>query len=525
LGESARDDRDARILELQRELEEVRTRLDETEALARVGSWEWQLPEFQAATWSAELLRIFGRDPAGPPPSIDELISAVHPDDRSGFQELVARIRQTRGPFQYGYRIIDADGEVHHLQARGRTVTDAEGRPTRAYGTTQDISELKRSEEQLEQAQRLEALGQLAGGVAHDFNNLLSVMLNTTEILVEEVDDAEALVALREIEQAGRSAADLTRRLLVFSRREAPELAPVNLVAAVREAEALLVRTIGENIDLTIDVPSRLPPVMLGTGQAEQVLVNLAVNARDAMPNGGTIAISVRELDIDPATSVPVPNLPPGAPHVVLSVADEGVGMSKAVARQAFDPFFTTKPRDKGTGLGLATVYGLATQAGGLVELESEPGNGTAVHIYLPVADLGGGVDLETGKSLPRYGAGRTVLVVDNEKAVLAIVCRMLERHGYKTLAALSGSDAEHELVAAKGNVDLLLTDLQMPGMSGGELVRRLRARHPDLKAIYMSGFASEAAASPGEWDMGRLEKPFTAPQLLRAVGDALEGG
>jgi two-component system, cell cycle sensor histidine kinase and response regulator CckA len=521
MGETRRDDAEAPIGDLERRLEESERRLEEIQALAHVGTWEWELPALRS-TWSEETLRIFGRRPGDAHPSMDELIAAVHPDDREGFQEFVARARQNAGPFQYRYRMVDAGGEIHHLHARGRTEADAEGSPVRAYGTTQDVSELKRSEAQLEQAQRLESIGQLAGGVAHDFNNLLSVILNYTECLLTEVEDRQTLASLAEIERAAANAAELTRRLLLFSRRDKSELQAVDLVAALREAEALLRRTIGEHVELRVDAPGGLPAVRLGAGEAEQVLVNLVVNARDAMPEGGIVAVGVAELNIGPSKRDPVRNMPPG-PYLELTVTDEGVGMSDAVAAQAFDPFFTTKPRGKGTGLGLATVYGIVSQAGGSVEIESELGRGTTVRVYLPVAPEFDSVKSALPEQPLAAGEDRTVLVVDNEEAVGTIVSHMLRKHGYRVQTASSGTEAESILTAEDRDVDLLLTDLLMPGMSGRELVGRLRALRPDLPAIYMSGYGDDATPlDPPQEGIRMLQKPFTGKQLLRAVGDAL---
>lgn len=519
----AGDDRTMQIEELQRRLKESIWRLEETQALARVGSWEWDIPPVQS-TWSKEMLRIFGRDPAGPPPTLDELIAAVHPDDRAGFQELVARVRQTPGRFQHSYRIIAADGEVHHLQAIGRTVLDAAGQPMRAFGTTQDITELRRSEMQLERAQRLEAVGQLAGGIAHDFNNLLSVILNHTECLIDEAGEDEAMPGLREIERAALTAADLTRHLLLFSRRETTDLRPIDLATALRDAEALLRPTIGEQIEISVEASAGLPPVSLGVGQAEQVLINLAVNARDAMAEGGRIAISVRELDLGAANDDLVSNLPPGVPHLVLSVADEGIGMSAETVAQAFDPFFTTKPRDKGTGLGLATVHRIVSQAGGQVEIKSEPDEGTVVNIYLPVA-AAGKEEPKPKRALPAPARGRTVLVVDNEEAVRTVICHMLKRHGYRALHAAGGEEAE-AILAGGTDVDLLLTDVVMPGMSGLELGGRLQSQNPSLRTIYMSGFAAGGSSEQAvDASATFLEKPFTGAQLIAAVGEILAGG
>jgi signal transduction histidine kinase/CheY-like chemotaxis protein len=511
------------MTELERRLEESARRLEETQALARVGSWEWELPMLRA-TWSKEMLRIFGRDPDGPPPEIGDLIEAVHPDDRPGFRELVATVKQTPGPFRHSYRIVDADGEMHYLQARGRTVADEEGRPVRSYGTTQDISELKRSEAQLERAKRLEAVGQLAGGVAHDFNNLLSVILNQAECLIEDADrgDEGTLAGLREIERAALTAADLTRHLLLFSRREATDLQAIDLVAALAESEPLLRSAIGERIELDVEAPAGLPPVRLGVGQVEQLLINLAVNARDAMPEGGRISISVREAEARASDATPPPSLPQGASHLVLRVADEGIGMSTETASQAFDPFFTTKPRGKGTGLGLATVYGIVSQAGGQIEIESEPGEGTAVTVYLPVL-AAGEAEPQPGRVLPLPGEGQTVLVVDNEEAVRTIVCRMLERHGYRTVAANGGTEAE-AILSGEEEIDLLLTDIVMPGTSGWELVGRLHASNPGLRALYMSGYVAGADSIGRPLGEGAivLEKPFTGTQLIAAVGELL---
>ncbi len=377
-------------------------------------------------------------------------------------------------------------------------------------GTRQGISELKRSQEQLERAQRLEAVGQLAGGVAHDFNNLLAVILNNAECLADELGEGAGAERVREIESAARSAAELTRQLLLFSRRGPSELRTIDLAAAVREVETLLRRTIGEHIALTVNAPSDLPPVRLAAGQVEQILVNLAVNARDAMPEGGTISVTVTRS--------------PTVPILMLRVVDDGVGMSEEVAEQAFDPFFTTKAREQGTGLGLAAVYGIAGRAGGHVEIESEPGRGTEVTVYLPVAE--GEAEDERARaavSAPSVGEGRTVLVVDNDEAVRRIVAHMLVKHGYRVHSAPAADAAEAVLADPGAEVDLLLTDVLMPEVSGRELVARLRGRGVELPTIYMSGHGYDPAPlDPWHEDATVLQKPFSAEELARAVGTAL---
>jgi PAS domain S-box-containing protein len=524
MGQPADRGREESVAQLEARLAESVRRLEETQALARVGSWEWDLSEWRA-TWSKEMLRIFGRDPAGPPPTLDELIASVHPDDQPGFRELVARIRETPGPFRYSYRIIDAEGEVRHLQAFGRTAVDVGGKPTRAYGTTQDISELKRSEAKLKQAQRLEAVGQLASGVAHDFNNLLAVILNRAECLIEDGAEANFEAGLREIRQAALTAADLTRHLLLFSRHEATELQPVDLGVAVGDAESLLRSAAGERFELDFEVEPGLAPVRLGSGQAEQILVNLVVNARDAMPEGGRIAISVRAGENAAGEKDARAGEQDGS-HLVLAVADEGVGMTAETIAKAFDPFFTTKPRDRGTGLGLATVYGIVSQAGGRCEIESEPGRGAVVSVHFPTLIAGEEGALAPKAPSPPAPRGEKVLVVDDEEAVRTIVCHMLERHGYRTVAAGGGAEAE-AVLAEEDGIDLLLTDVVMPGMSGWELVGQVHSRNPGLRAIYMSGnvMASGSPARPlGESAM-ILEKPFTGIQLVAAVSELLARG
>ena len=511
-GQHATDDRDARIARLERRLAAAELRLEETERLARVGSWELIVDGDGRchASWSRELQRIFGRDPDGPPPTAEELIEAVHPDDRRDFETLVVRIQTSPGPFRHTYRLIDRSGAIRHLEARGEVEEGGGDLPTRSYGATQDISELKRSQEQLERAQRLESVGQLAGGVAHDFNNLLAVILNNAESLAEEIGEAAGRERVGEIESAARTAAELTRRLLLFSRRDPSELRRIDLASAVREAEALLRRTIGEHIDLTVNAEADLPPVRLAAGQVEQILVNLAVNSRDSLPEGGSIAVTVRRS--------------PTVPVLMLRVADDGVGMSEEVVEQAFDPFFTTKPRGQGTGLGLAAVYGIVGRAGGHVEIESEPGGGTAVTVYLPMADEGAnGTPAEPARSAPTGGGGRTVLVVDNDEAVRRIVAHMLAKRGYRVRSAGAADEAQALIADPKSDVDLLLTDVLMPEVSGYELAARLREQGVELPVVYMSGFGHESI-SPEPPDQQRtvLQKPFRADELLRVVGEAL---
>jgi signal transduction histidine kinase/CheY-like chemotaxis protein len=377
---------------------------------------------------------------------------------------------------------------------------------------------------QLVQAQRLESLGQLAGGIAHDFNNLLLVILSYTELLMAGEEREASLDGLREIERAAESAADLTKRLLLFSRRERAERSGVDVGEAVRTTQAMLRRTIGEHIELQLDAEPGLPTVNLAAGELDQILINLVVNARDALPGGGSVAVAVKLLAVEEAAMESIHGLEAGHEYVCLSVADGGEGMSEEEVVQAFDPFFTTKPRGQGTGLGLATVYGIVGQAGGTVEIDSEPGKGTTVSVYLPVTGTAKPPERMAQSAAGARRAGRTVLVVDNEKAVRTIVGHMLEKHDYQVFKAANAAAAEGILEDEDAKVDLLLTDVLMPGVSGRELVEQVRVRRPGLAAIYMSGYSGDAASPLGPWNDGVavLEKPFTSAQLIQAVDEAL---
>ncbi|HEX9967401.1 MAG TPA: ATP-binding protein [Solirubrobacterales bacterium] len=404
-----------------------------------------------------------------------------------------------------------SDDDARFLQAVGNVLAAALAR-----------QRANRLEAQLQQAQRLEAVGQLAGGVAHDFNNLLSVILNYTQFLLTETKDEQTLADLREIENAAKRAADLTRQLLVFSRRDLGETVCVDVGEVVRETEALLRRTIGEHVELVTRIDGEALPVELGAGQANQILINLVVNARDALAGGGTILVEAWETSVGEGFLAGDPALSPGR-YAVLAVADDGAGMSAEVLAQIFEPFFTTKPPGEGTGLGLATVYGIVEQAGGHVEVDSEEGRGTRVTVYLPLAQGGEPDEGDTGEGQRPAGAGQAVLVVEDEEAVRRMTCRTLEENGYRALPASGGEEALNAF-EAEDRVDLVLTDVVMPSMSGKELVAALRARGSAVKAIYMSGYAGDVVSRHGalEDDVPLLQKPFTAGDLLRVVHDAL---
>ncbi|MCU1451573.1 MAG: putative multi-sensor signal transduction histidine kinase [Acidimicrobiales bacterium] len=388
-------------------------------------------------------------------------------------------------------------------------------------------------ESQLHQSQRLESLGQLAGGVAHDFNNLLAVILNYSYFVEEEITAAAsesggerwgtAAADLEQIRRAAERATGLTRQLLAFGRREVVRPQVLNLNAVVRDVELLLRRTIGEEVELATSLDNNLWPVLADPGQMEQVLVNLAVNARDAMPTGGTVSIETKNVDIDDTYAAQKPGLTSG-PHVRLRVSDTGTGMESEVLGRAFEPFFTTKPKGEGSGLGLPTVYGIVTQAGGHALIHSQRDVGTTFTALLPATEeLASPGEEPAPTHRPR--GGETVLVVEDEDAMREVTRRILARNGYDVLTAAGGTEAMALANAREDDIDLLLTDVVMPNMLGKEVATRLVALRPGLRVLYMSGYAQPVLASKGTLDAGvnLLEKPFFEPVLLARVREVLD--
>jgi PAS domain S-box-containing protein len=389
-------------------------------------------------------------------------------------------------------------------------------------------AERERLEGQMHQSQRLESLGQLAGGVAHDFNNLLGAILNYSAFVAEEVATEAGqprwqavLDDVRQIQEAARRAADLTHQLLAFARREVIQPRVLNLNEVVSRVEQLLQRTLGEHVELVITLGADLRPVLADPGQLEQVLVNLAVNSRDAMPTGGRLTIETRITRVDEAYAAGRPNLRPGH-YVILKVSDTGTGMPKEVVDRAFEPFFTTKPKGQGTGLGLATAHGIITQAGGTLRIYSEPGLGTTLDVLLPITEQASAQEPRPAE--PARGAGQTVLVVEDEAALLEVTRRLLCRNGYHVLAA-SGGQAALELAASHPDgIDVLLTDVVMPKMQGREVAERVRALQPGARVLYMSGYTQGLLGEQGVLEPGvqLIEKPFTEQGLLAKLNEIL---
>ena len=383
---------------------------------------------------------------------------------------------------------------------------------------------LHQSEDQLRQAQKLEAVGRLAGGVAHDFNNLLSVVLSYSELALEDVEaGSAAALPLREIQRAGQRAADLTRQLLAFSRHQVLDLTVIDLNDVLGGLGRLLARVLGEDIELKILAAPASATVRADKGQLDQVILNLVVNARDAMPQGGKLTVACSVVDLDEEYARVHVGVTPGS-YVVLSVNDTGVGMSKATQARAFEPFFTTKEQGKGTGLGLSTVFGIVKQSGGHIWLYSEPGIGTTFKIYLP--RVAGAVDPSRDVShLPVVGGHETILLIEDEDQVRNVAMAILRQLGYRVLDASTPERALALCVEYKGQIDLLLTDVVMPRLSGREVADRVSILRPGLPVLFMSGYTDDAVLQHGVLDAGMafVQKPLTPTVLARKVREVLD--
>ncbi len=406
---------------------------------------------------------------------------------------------------------------------RWTLVLDAQGHPKSILAINQDITSQRALEAQFNQAQKMEAIGQLAGGVAHDFNNLLTVILGFCELLLaERPADDPGRADIVEIQKAGILAASLTRQLLSFSRKEiiTPTRLDLNVVAA--DMQPMLSRLIGEHVTTVLDLRPGLAPVKADRGQVEQVILNLAVNARDAMPNGGTLTIATANAELDEQAAA-THGVTPGS-YVALIISDSGAGMTAQVQAHLFEPFFTTKEKGKGTGLGLATVHSIVTRCRGSVAVASEVGRGTSFTVFLPQEHAAEPVVDEPGPvARPRSG-GKTILLVEDADGLRALVEKVLQRQGYTVRTAANAAEAIR-LFEQDPAIDVLLTDVVMPGGSGQELTAELTRRDPTLKVVYMSGFTDDAIVRHGVLEPGVifLQKPFTSAALAGKIREALD--
>jgi len=485
-------------------------------------------PDGVITSWNAGAERIFGY-------SRQEItgtgLAVLTGPGRSGaVADVLERVGGGETVTQAEARALRKDGTVIEVTYTLSPLRGGDGTVTGAASVVRDITERNRAEadrqaleQRLRQAERLESLGQLASGVAHDFNNLLAAIMNYAEFAAETTEKPEVRADVQQIQSAAQRAARLTRQLLTFAQREVPQPRPLDLAAIVDDVRNLLSRSIGAHIELIVALAADLPAIVADRGQVEQVLLNLAINARDAMPRGGSLTITTSLAELDESFCGAHPGASPGW-YAELAVADTGTGMSAEVISHIFDPFFTTKPEDQGTGLGLSTVYGIITGAGGSISVDSEPGAGTTFRLYFPAATSAA---LEPAdEAAPRAtGNGETILVVDDEPAVLAAAARILRDHGYATLEADNYEQAITLAETYQLQLQLLLTDSVMPRMSGDALADRITGLRPGLPVLYMTGYGQGASPLGSNDPAARIQKPFTAQTLLEAVQQALNAG
>ena len=452
---------------------------------------------------------------------------AVHQDERDRLRQL-AKDRQDQG-YDETYRILRGDGSVRWLRERTFPIRNAAGAVERVVGTAQDVTEQRSLQEQLRQSQKMEGIGQLAGGVAHDFNNLLAIIRGSAELLLMKSDKFTGPEAdyLKQIAAAAERAGNLTRQLLAFSRKQAIQANPVNLNDVVANLSRMLQRLIQANIQLRCEYAPHVPPVLADTGMFEQVIVNLVVNARDAMPQGGKLTIRTALATFGAQDESQRAEARPGN-FVHLSVNDSGTGIPPENLPRIFEPFFTTKPAGKGTGLGLSTVYGIVKQHRGWIEVSSRPEVGTTFDLYFPAMEPGAAKAPTTEAARQVRGGTETILLVEDEAPVRLITKRVLETFGYKALESSSASEALTLWNQHKDEISLLLTDLVMPdGPTGRELAERLRADKPGLKVILMSGYSPDIAGKDTQFFTRTktcfLQKPCSTRNLLEALRRCLD--
>ncbi len=447
----------------------------------------------------------------------------IHPDDQPAVKVAADEAKKTGIGRRVEYRIRHKNGEWRVLESTASAVRNAQGEVEKLIIVNRDITERRHLEQQLLLSQRLEAVGKLSGGIAHDFNNILGVIIGYSEALQETIGiDDPMREAVDEIEKAGQRAAALTQQLLAFSRKQVLEPKILDLNSIVADVEKMLRRLIGADVELEIISDPGLGKVKADRGQIEQVILNLAVNARDAMEQGGTLRIETRDADLDANETKRLRYVVPGH-YVMLQVSDTGMGMSAEVQSHIFEPFYTTKEQGKGTGLGLATVYGVIKQSGGYIWLESEIGKGSTFQVYLPRAEGAAPEAIRTDPSLKKHGPG-TILVAEDEPSLRKLTCNTLRENGYQVLEAEDGARAIETAARYKDNIQLLLTDVVMRGMNGRELADKMLSARPTIKVLYMSGYTDGAVATHGVLESGIviLRKPFTRRQLQQSVLEIL---
>jgi signal transduction histidine kinase/CheY-like chemotaxis protein len=486
-------------------------------AAAGIGIWEMNL-ETRRLTWTESLSALLNRPDNELSGSLSDSLRSVHPDDAAALAQVVEGAAGRGSGFTAEFRVPLADGGVRWLRSVGHLLDDAAGR--RLLGVTTDISTQHSLETQLRQSQKMEAIGRLAGGVAHDFNNLLTAILGYAHFLVDELAESDQRRDVEEIIKAANRAAELTRQLLAFSRQQVAQTRQLDVNATIRDIAHMLRRLIGPHVEL-VTAQEGEAYVRADRGQLEQVIMNLAVTARAAMPGGGQLRIDTATVTVDAGSPVGSPPLEPGT-YVRLGVSDTGQGMTAETRARLFEPSGTGRDHSK-SGLGLATVYAIVTLSGGHIDVASEPGRGTTFTVHLPVDSRE--VPAPPVPVEPARPAAGSILLVEDEDAVRYLARIILERAGYTVFEAANAPDAERVFTENEERVDAIVTDVLMPGGKGTDMVARLVGRKPSLKVVYMSGYTDDAAFARDAMGQAArfVQKPFHAPELTRALAEVLD--
>jgi PAS domain S-box-containing protein len=502
---------------------EYENRLKEAQRIAKLGNSIYDV-QTGKLTWSEELYRMTRLDPSRPAPSREEAYSRFHPDDLMLYESHFHRAKQEGIPFTMDYRFRDWSDEEHWFSISLFPQRNDIGEIYRTFSTIMDITERKKLEMQLLQSQKMEGIGRLAGGIAHDFNNLLTVMIGYGEMAEESLPESSPVqYHIQQILKASYRAADLTQQLLAFARRQIIEPKVVRMNDLVIHTESLLQRILGEDVKLITYLAEDIGRVRVDQGQMEQVLMNLAINARDAMPTGGTLLIETKNVSLGDEYTKEKPEVKAGS-YVMIAVTDTGVGMTKEVQSQIFEPFFTTKEHGKGTGLGLATCYGIVKQNEGHIWVYSEPGKGTTFRIYLPRCEDKAELK-ESPERAERPRGMETILLVEDEPLVRSISKATLRAQGYTILEAENGLEALQLASEYPDEIHLLVTDVVMPEISGAEAAERIKNVRPDIRVLYVSGYTENTVVHHGVLEEGIqfLPKPFTPSALAHKVREILD--
>lgn len=495
-----------------------------TESIGEV-FWLTDIAKSQMIYVSPAYEKVWGRPCAELYQSPHTWMEAIHPEDRPAVRE-AALTMQATGGYDVIYRITRPDGALRWIHDRAFPIRDAAGQVYRVAGVADDITTQREMELQLRHSQKMEAVGLLAGGIAHDFNNLLAVIQLQTSLLMATKGLPERVTkGMRDIMDASERAATLTRQLLTFSRREVKKARNLDLAETVESTLRLLRRLLGEDVALETHFDPALPLILADPGMMEQVLMNLAINARDAMPSGGLLAVSLEQVQVTAERAALHPGVQPGR-HVCLSVRDTGTGIAPEDLPRIFEPFFTTKENGQGTGLGLATVFGIVEQHAGWIEALSEVNRGTMFRVYLPAVELNPPTEVNAPEAPPIRGGTECILMVEDDQALLHVAQLTLEHHGYRVLTAVTAVQALEIWKAERESIELLLTDLVLPGgLSGQELADLLKREKPMLKVIHTSGYHDEVVTRRLREAANStfLRKPYSARQLAEVVRTSLD--